>query len=618
TGGLLHGPVHRRQQARDVFRQHLPGHRAVQTHRGSHRVPRGHPRAPLPDQPRPGAGGHPAAAPGQRLQRLRRRLGPLHRALGSGDGVVLRRRGLARHAEHGFPACRAAGGGHRPARQGLEQTTGDRLPAREQPDAGGGDRGGGRSLHRLPGPGAVLHGRPPGDPADAQGSAGTHGRTVRHRPVPRRGAGQRSRSAGRAGRPGQRVVQPIIGGDWGPREEIASAADEPAAGRFERYPIEASLLGRPGPHHRLTDYAEQARQRPKNAVPAIARAATAVDPTVLTEEERITRELIVQQAVALAAEIEVRSEEFSVSDGLSSPALWPLVALPITTVTDGELAEGYLERLAALPRYLETMAERQRAGVEHGLAPPGFLVRGGIAYVERYLNAHHDPLRAVTPQVEVSGFEQRRDALVTDVVRPAYARYRQFLVDELLPAARPDGQSGLWWQPEGETRYAALIRVYTTTDRPAEELHQSGLDILDKLNAEYAALGKKVFGTTSIDEIFQRLRTDPGLRWTDGDEMLRAARDAIVRAEKAVPSWFGHVPTNHIEVRPVPPAEASGGSTAFYTPPPLDGSRPGIYNLNVTDAQQRYRYLSEAIAFHEAIPGHHFQVTTARGLRDLP
>src|SRR5690606_41801301 len=95
----------------------------------------------------------------------------------------------------------------------------------------------------------------------------------------------------------------------------------------------------------------------------IARAATAVDPTVLTEQERITRELIVQQAVALAAEIEVRSEEFSVSDGLSSPALWPLVALPIITVTDGELAEGYLERLAALPRYLETMAERQRAGV---------------------------------------------------------------------------------------------------------------------------------------------------------------------------------------------------------------------------------------------------------------
>src|SRR5690606_41769234 len=131
--------------------------------------------------------------------------------------------------------------------------------------------------------------------------------------LPRRGAGRRSRAAGRAGRPGQRVVQPIMSGEWGPREEIASLAGALVAARFEAYPIEASLLGLPGPHHRLTDYSEQARQRTKNAVLAIARAATAVDPTVLTEQERITRELIVQQAVALAAEIEVRSEEFSVS-----------------------------------------------------------------------------------------------------------------------------------------------------------------------------------------------------------------------------------------------------------------------------------------------------------------
>jgi uncharacterized protein (DUF885 family) len=405
---------------------------------------------------------------------------------------------------------------------------------------------------------------------------------------------------------------------WGPREEIASLADELVAARFEAYPIEASLLGLPGPHHRLTDYSVQGRQRTKNAVLAIARAATAVDPTVLTEQERITRELIVQQAMALVAEIDVRSEEFSVSDGLSSPALWPLIALPIITLTDGELAEGYLERLAALPRYLEMVAARQRSGIEHGLAPPGFLVRAGIAYVERYLGSRQDPLGAVTAQEPVSGFEERRDKLVADVVRPAYARYRQFLVDELLPAARPDGQAGLWWQPEGETRYAALIRVHTTTERSADELHQSGLAILDKLNAEYAALGKKVFGTSSIEDIFHRLRSDPALRWADGGEMLHAARQAIARAEQAVPSWFGQVPTDRIEVRPVPAAEASGGSTAYYTAPPLDGSRPGIYYLNVTDAPQRYRYLAEAIAFHEAIPGHHFQVTTARGLSELP
>lgn len=408
------------------------------------------------------------------------------------------------------------------------------------------------------------------------------------------------------------MSQPTPGG------EIAALADELVAARFEAYPFEASLLGLPGPHHRLSDYTDHARQRTKDGMLAIARAATAVDPARLTESERITRELIVQQAVALAAEIEVRFEEFSVSDGLSSPGLWPLVALPIITLVDGEHAEGYLERLAALPRYLQTLADRQRAGAEHGLAPPGFLVRAGVAFVDRYLGASADPLCGVEARVEVSGFAERRDNLVAEVVRPAYARYREFLAGDLLSLARPDGQTGLWWQPDGEMRYSALIRVHTTTDRTPDDLHETGLGLLGALAGEYADIGERVFGTRSVDEIFHRLRTDPALRWSNGEEMLDAARATIARAEEVAPRWFGRVPTDNVDVRPVPEAEADGGSMAYYTPPPLDGSRPGVYYANTTDAQQRHRYLSEAIAFHEAVPGHHFQMTTALGLRDLP
>ncbi|MGH3431610.1 MAG: DUF885 domain-containing protein, partial [Thermocrispum sp.] len=403
-----------------------------------------------------------------------------------------------------------------------------------------------------------------------------------------------------------------------PGAQIAALADELVAARFEAYPFEASLLGLPGPHHRLADYTEHARQRTKDGMLAIARAATAVDPARLTETERITRELIVQQAVALAAEIEVRSEEFSVSDGLSSPGLWPLMALPIITLIDGEHAEGYLARLAALPRYLQTLADRQRSGAEHGLAPPEFLVRAGVAYVDRYLSASADPLCGVQARVPVAGFDERRDALVADVVRPAYARYREFLADGLLSVARPDGQAGLWWQPDGEMRYAALIRVHTTTDRTPDDLHETGLNLLDALASEYAELGERVFGTRSVADIFHRLRTDPALRWSDGEELLAAARATIARAEEIAPGWFGRMPADKVDVWPVPDAEADGGSTAYYTPPPLDGSRAGVYYANTTNAQQRHRYLCEAIAFHEAVPGHHFQITTALGLRDLP
>ncbi|MQA62000.1 MAG: DUF885 family protein [Actinophytocola sp.] len=401
--------------------------------------------------------------------------------------------------------------------------------------------------------------------------------------------------------------------------EITQLADELVAARFEAYPFDASLLGLDGPHHRLADYSEAARQRTKDEMLALARAATAVEPAELDESDRITRELIVQQSCALAAEIEVRLEEFSVSDGLASPALWPLVALPIISLADGAMAEGFLSRLDALPDYLHTLCERQRAGLSHGLAPPSFLVRAAISYVDRYLRSgSDDPLRAVRPQVNVAGFDERRDALIADMVRPAYGAYRDFLEHEVLPDARSDGQAGLWWLPDGERRYHAMIAVHTTTEHTPEELHTAGLELLAKLADEYAAIGSRVFGTRSLEEIFHRMRTDPALRWSSGEELLNSARLAIARAQAVAPRWFSRVPAERVEVRAVPAAEADGGSLAIYTPPSRDGSRPGTYFANTLDPGERFRYLSEAMAFHEAVPGHHFQITTALGLNKLP
>ncbi|MGH3518178.1 MAG: DUF885 domain-containing protein [Haloechinothrix sp.] len=401
--------------------------------------------------------------------------------------------------------------------------------------------------------------------------------------------------------------------------DITQLADELVAARFEAYPFECSLLGLDGPHHRLADFSEQARQRIKDQVLAVARAATEVPPARLGAADRITRELIVQQACAIAAEIEVRLEEFSFSDGLSAPALWPLVALPIIKLTDVSMAEGYLARLEAIPEYLATVAERQRIGLAHGLAAPDFLVRAGIAYVDRYLASYRrDPLRSVVPTVRVAGFSERRDTLVEEKVRPAYARYRMFLATEIEPHARPEGQAGLWWQPDGDNRYAALIGVHTTTAHSPLQLHDMGRALIEQLAQEYAVLGARVFGTRDLPAIFHRLRHDPALRWSSGAEIVDSARQAITRAEAVARRWFGRLPQERVEVAPVPDTEAEGGTAAYYMAPSLDGSRPGTYFANISDPKSRCRHSAEAIAFHEAIPGHHLQITTALGLKTLP
>lgn len=135
---------------------------------------------------------------------------------------------------------------------------------------------------------------------------------------------------------------------------------------------------------------------------------------------------------------------------------------------------------------------------------------------------------------------------------------------------------------------------------------------------ELAELGERVFGTSDVAAVLERMRTDPALRWNSEDELIDAAREAVTRAEEAAPRWFGRVPEQRCQVEPVPAADAPGAPTAYYAPPSPDGLRPGTYYANTHRVEERFRYQAEVIAFHEAVPGHHFQITLAQQLTDLP
>jgi uncharacterized protein (DUF885 family) len=393
-----------------------------------------------------------------------------------------------------------------------------------------------------------------------------------------------------------------------------SLADECLELMFEAQPLFPSLYGLPGAHDRLADQSAEAAARQRAGFAAFVTRAEALDPAALTPDGRVTRDVVIWQARTLIDVLDSRRADIAVSDGLAAPGLELLILLPQTVVDDEAKARGYLSRLAAAGTYLDQLIERQRAALAEGLTPPEFLVRIGVGYVERYLAApDDDPLK-----VPLHGLEAERDRLLADVVRPAYARYRDFLAGEVIPVARPETSPGIGDLPGGPERYAALIRAETTTERTAQDLHDTGLAIIERLAGEYRELGQKVFGTTDLAQIFERIRTDPALRWRDGEELLDAARRTIERAEAVAPQWFSRVPEQRCEVAPVPAAEAESGSIAYYIDPSLDGSRPGTYYANTHEADQRQRTLGESVAFHEAVPGHHFQLTLAQQLADVP
>jgi len=302
-----------------------------------------------------------------------------------------------------------------------------------------------------------------------------------------------------------------------------------------------------------------------------------------------------------------------------APAAELLFGLPLVGLATPEHADGYLDRLRRVPGLLDDVAARHRAGVAAGRPPVRRLVDAAVAQLDRHL-AHRDddPLRRPVPPAGAAAFVAERDRLLDRVVRPAFAAYRAVLAEEIAPHGRPDERAGLCWLPGGGEAYESLIRAHTTVDRSADDLHRTGLAVIERLAAEYRSVGGRVFGPIEPPALFARLRTDPALRWRSAEEILAAARAAIDRAERAAPAWFGRLPRQRCTVEEVPAGEAPDAPAGNYLKAAFDGSRPAIYFANTHRARERDRYGAEAVAYHEVVPGHHVQVGLAGELTDLP
>lgn len=401
---------------------------------------------------------------------------------------------------------------------------------------------------------------------------------------------------------------------------MTQLADELADAVLAANPVIATVLGVRTWDDKLPDFSEAGNEAVQARLRDILARAQAVDPAPLEAPDRVTRSVVMQQAEAEQGYLAARAVEYTISDTTLAPLTGLLFGLSMVGIGEPAHADSYLVRLTGLPDVLATIAERHRVGIAAGRLPVRDHVEATVAYLDRYLSdPDGDVLRRPSPPGnDREAFHAHRDRLLDERVRPAVAAYRDTLVTEVLPHGRPTERSGLCWLPDGEATYARLARAHTTTDLGPQHWHDTGLQIIAALADEYAEIGSRALGTSNVGEIFTRLRTDPALRWSSGDEVLAVARATVSRAEEAAAGWFGRLPAQRCVVEPVPIAEAPGSSAAFYCPPALDGTRPGIYFANTHQVEERSRHVAEVTAFHEAVPGHHFQLSLSLELTDLP
>jgi uncharacterized protein (DUF885 family) len=188
-------------------------------------------------------------------------------------------------------------------------------------------------------------------------------------------------------------------------------------------------------------------------------------------------------------------------------------------------------------------------------------------------------------------------------------------VRELLPLARSPEHAGLTWLPDGAADYARAIQVYTTLPLSAQELHQTGLDHVAALEARAAELGQGL-GLSGLDEVFAAIRDSAGK--IAPEEAIARALTAVRRAEERAPEFFPAPLPPPCDVTPMPDAVALGGAAPHYTPPRLDGGRPGTFWFNTLRPTAGTGWDIDAVAFHEAVPGHHLQLSRLQLLTGLP
>jgi uncharacterized protein (DUF885 family) len=394
---------------------------------------------------------------------------------------------------------------------------------------------------------------------------------------------------------------------------------------LETDPLLGTMIGDHRRDDAMPDVSHEAELQRRRTRAGFLERARAVSPESIEAADRITHAIFLEMLEAESGSEVCESHLWNAS-AMDNPVSALSRIAPLSQLVDVAAGRAYIARLHAYARFTDQLTANLAIGAEQGRFAPRASLERLAAMVRAALEA---PLETWVPvahaaQSAASWSEADRASLLAEVraaldgdVRAAFARYLA-AVEALAPRARDGAHEGVLSLPDGAACYAAEIRRHTGSQRAADELHALGGREIAGTDARLLALGGPRFGVGSATEVLDRLRTDPSLGYATGEEILADATARIREAEARAPAYFARRAETPCEVRPIPSAEAPTAGFAFYMPGTPDGSREGAYYVNTAEPASRRRHLLAAVTAHEAVPGHHFQLTVALGLTALP
>ena len=372
----------------------------------------------------------------------------------------------------------------------------------------------------------------------------------------------------------------------------------------------------------LPDSSRESDMRQRAELVALKARLERVPTRGLNEEDALNRAYlmrVIDQSIQ-GIDLDFGRAPISNGDGYFTFGDYLAYTTPIQSADD---AEAWLSRLSALPAMYRQSVANARRGIETGYTQPRIIVdralataRAQVATMEQTLLTPLASMPDTIPAAQQEEFRNRARTIIRDQILPVHRETVTFIESEYLPAARPG--LGLRSVPGGEDLYRYLVRSYTTTDMTPEQIHELGNQEVARIRAlmEEEIRASGFHGNFAA---FQRfLRTDPQFYARTPEDLIEHASEVAKRADGQLPRLFGTLPRLSYGIRVIPAEQAEGSTTAYYTQGSAALGQSGTYWVNTTHLDQRPFYELPALTVHEAMPGHHLQISRAQELGELP
>ena len=384
----------------------------------------------------------------------------------------------------------------------------------------------------------------------------------------------------------------------------------------------ATILGDKRYNDQLSDVSEKAVLDDLEMTRKFLARFQAIDTTGFPEQEALNKALMVRSLKEQLDFAVFKEWEMPVTQ-INGPQLeLPqfVALLPFTNVKD---YEDYISRLRKFPKMMDDTMDNMRRGTADHLMPPRFLLEKVATQCDNIVTADVEkspfaqPLTKFPDSIAEAERKRLHDATIGAIresVNPAYVKFAKFVREEYAPKGRTE--AGIWSLPDGQARYAAMVKRSTTSNLTPEQIHEIGLKQVAEIEAQMLVIAQKL-GYKDLKSFNADIEKNPKLRAHSREQILDLYRGYEDVMWKQLPTAFGRLPKAKLEVMPIEEFHEKESATHYNQGTP-DGSRPGHVMVNTGDFEHRKLISVESTAYHEGVPGHHMQISIAQELPELP